>query len=672
MSRLKSDPAAEDPGSAPSRPTVAVREASADIASILAKIDAAMARSAADELSEAAARPAPLMCDGDGAEKPEMEPDQADAPGTLLAHEPRELKIAGGAEARSRLNWFIGVADTTSPDPGSLTYEPFFGLREKPFSLSSDPRFFFTESLHGAAFDTLAAAIRRREGLLVLTGEVGTGKTTLCRAVLQSLDQKTFAAFVQDPFLSREDLLKTLLVDFGVVSVDEIRSGRLRGASRTDLSYPLYDFLASLQPLKAFAVVMIDEAQNLAPELLEEIRILSDLDNGQKLLEVVLVGQPELQARMATKAMRQLNQRVSVRCALAPLVHEDVARYVSHRLAVAGSDGRVQFTAAAVKVLWAVSTGIPRVINLLCDRALLCAARAPTTTVDAEHVRWAVDDLMLPFAGTVQESLDHAVRSCSLEALQAPEPEAQPESVPATPIGLTLGKRRPLIDLSDLSNFAHSSDLSEPPAPPPPSNSPDSLGATLTGTVDDIPHRNFWEPAAPEPGFAMFAGAARQHGRTWLVSVSACLALAAGSAGSWYLTAPSRRQTAVAQPTEPRPPIQATPAAALTAIAAPEAVDRIPQVEATAIPAPAPTSFERPRFAIRMATFQSRGRTEQALQEFRNAGFTAYSVEGLLGNGTRAFAVFLGPYTARAEVDRDRDRAQQIQGYGSGFIVQIE
>ena len=113
---------------------------------------------------------------------------------------------------------------------------------------------------------------------------------------------------------------------------------------------------------------------------------------------------------------------------------------------------------------------------------------------------------MLPFAGTVQESLDHAVRSCSLEALQAPEPEAQPESVPATPIGLTLGKRRPLIDLSDLSDFAHSSDLSEPPAPPPPSNSPDSLGATLTGTVDDIPHRNFWEPAAPEPGFAMFAG----------------------------------------------------------------------------------------------------------------------------------------------------------------------
>ena len=235
----------------------------------------------------------------------------------------------------------------------------------------------------------------------MLTGEVGTGKTTLCRAVLESLDQKTFAAFVPDPFLSREDLLKTLLVDFGVVSVDDIRSGRLRGASRTDLSYPLYDFLTSLQPLKAFAVVMIDEAQNLTAELLEEIRILSDLDNGQKLLEVVLVGQPELQARLSTSSMRQLSQRVSVRCELTPLVRDDVARYVSHRLAVAGSDGRVQFTDAAIESVWTASKGIPRVVNLVCDRALLRAARARTAKIDVEHVQWAVADLKLPAAQTV-------------------------------------------------------------------------------------------------------------------------------------------------------------------------------------------------------------------------------------------------------------------------------
>src|SRR6476646_4951004 len=130
-------------------------------------------------------------------------------------------------------NWLVRAGDPTPPDTGSLTYEPQFGLREKPFSLSSDPRFFYSHSSHGASFETLRAGIRRREGILALMGEVGTGKTTLCRAVLQALDRRTFAAFVPDPFLSREDLLKTLLIDFGIVSADEIRSGRLRGASRT-------------------------------------------------------------------------------------------------------------------------------------------------------------------------------------------------------------------------------------------------------------------------------------------------------------------------------------------------------------------------------------------------------------------------------------------------------
>ena len=255
---------------------------------------------------------------------------------------------ATSAESRSRLNWFIGTPEIAPPDPGSLTYEPQFGLREKPFSLSSDPRFFYSHSSHGASFDTLVAGIRRREGILALMGEVGTGKTTLCRAVLKALDRRTFAAFVADPFLSREDLLKTLLVDFGVVSMDEIRSGRLRGASRTDLSYPLYDFLASLQPLKAFAVVMIDEAHNLTNDLLEEIRILSDLEkNGEKLLEVMLIGQPELQVRLAANEMRQLAQRVSLRCELVPLVPEAVTAYISHRLTVAGNDGRVSFTERA-------------------------------------------------------------------------------------------------------------------------------------------------------------------------------------------------------------------------------------------------------------------------------------------------------------------------------------
>ena len=240
------------------------------------------------------------------------------------------------AEFRSRLSWFLGVSDPAAVDPSALTYEPYFGLREKPFSLAPDPRFFFTGVGHGIAFDALAAGIRRREGILVLTGQVGTGKTTLCRAVLQSLDRKTFAAYVSDPFLSREDLLKTLLVDFGVVSAEEVRRGSLRGTSRADLCYPLYDFLESLVALKAFAVVMIDEAQNLTPELLEEVRILSDLERGQKLLQVILVGQPELNDRLADEAMRPLEQRVTIKCDLPPLTRDEIGLYIAHRLAVAG------------------------------------------------------------------------------------------------------------------------------------------------------------------------------------------------------------------------------------------------------------------------------------------------------------------------------------------------
>ncbi len=253
------------------------------------------------------------------------------------------------------------------------------------------------------------AGIRRREGVLALTGEVGTGKTTLCRAVLHSLNQRVFAAFVADPFLSREDLLKTLLIEFGIVSAYDVRSGQLRGTTRTDLSYPLYDFLQSLQALNALAVVMIDEAQNLTRDLLEEIRILSDMENRRKLLEVFLIGQPELQTRLATPEMRQLNQRIAVRPELSPLALEEVAGYVSHRLIVAGNDGRVQFTDAAVALAFAGSRGIPRVINLLCDRALWRAADSGTMIVSGDHVGWAIGDLKL----TVVQAPPSERRGCA-------------------------------------------------------------------------------------------------------------------------------------------------------------------------------------------------------------------------------------------------------------------
>src|SRR5262247_4080036 len=247
-------------------------------------------------------------------------------------------KVAFGSEWAARsAPGPVEVPPPSSPSP-SLTYEPHYGLKEKPFSLSADPRFLYRSPAHAPAFEELLTGIRRREGLIVLTGEIGTGKTTLIRSVLQHLDRRTFTAFVPDPFVSREDLLKMLLVDFGVVSLADMKRGSLAGASRPDLSYPLYEFLDSLVPLQAFAVLIIDEAQNLPVSLLEEIRILSDLEQREKLLQVVLVGQPELKEHLKMPQMRQVDQRVSVRCELSPLAATEVGKYVRHRLSVASEN----------------------------------------------------------------------------------------------------------------------------------------------------------------------------------------------------------------------------------------------------------------------------------------------------------------------------------------------
>jgi type II secretory pathway predicted ATPase ExeA len=524
---------------------------------------------------------------------------------------------------------FIGTSEVASQDAGSLTYEPHFGLREKPFSLSSDPRFFYSRSSHGAAFDALAAGIRRREGILAVMGEVGTGKTTLCQAVLQALDRRTFAAFVPDPFLAREDLLKTLLVDFGVVSVEEIRNGRLRGASRTDLSYPLYDFLASLQPLKAFAVVMIDEAHSLKTELLEEIRILSDLEkNREKLLEVVLIGQPELQERLASTEMRQLAQRVSLRCELVPLVPEEVKAYISHRLTVAGNDGRVRFTDQATECVATASSGIPRVVNLICDRALLKAAWSGTSIVNAEHIVWAATDLQMPTSRVTPPLL-----LPQPPALVLPSPagavEASPAPVDDPPPAPDLETAAPLIDL--IRPAEHTA--------PEPEAAPATLAAAVA--VEDAAEG--WPR------------------RRWLMVTAACVLLAAGaggwaarhSLGQWLRPQPSIVAPAVGAKATPPDPLPAAPA-----------------TPAPVEPVPVPVPVATPRVALLMATFQSSTRAQQAIQELRDAGYRAYSVELPRPDGERVVAVLLGPYTELAEAERDLDTARQLPDYATARLVQ--
>jgi general secretion pathway protein A len=283
-----------------------------------------------------------------------------------------------------------------TPFAPSLTYELYYGLKEKPFSLASDPRFLFRTPARASAFDDLLNGIRRREGLIVLSGDIGTGKTTLIRSVLQNLDRRTFSAVVPDPFVSREDLLKMLLVDFGVVSIADLKRGSLNGASRPDLSYPLYEFLDSLVPLQAFAVAIVDEAQNLPLPLLEEIRILSDLEGREKLLQVVLVGQPELRDNLKQPQMRQVDQRVSVRVELSPLALEDVSGYIHHRLNVAGDgDSRAEFSDTAIEAVHRGSGGTPRLINKICDRALTIGFELRVSRIEADVVTLAIRDLEL-------------------------------------------------------------------------------------------------------------------------------------------------------------------------------------------------------------------------------------------------------------------------------------
>jgi type II secretory pathway predicted ATPase ExeA len=358
------------------------------------------------------------------------------------------------------------AASASSAGLFSLTYEPYYGLKEKAFSLSADPKFLFRSPEHAPAFDELLGGIRRREGLITLTGEIGTGKTTLIRSVLQHVDRRTFTAFVPDPFVSREDLLKMLLVDFGVVSIADLKRGSLSGASRPDLSYPLYEFLDSLVPLQAFAVLIIDEAQNLPLPLLEEVRILSDLEGREKLLQVVLVGQPELRAHLKLPEMRQVDQRVSVRCELTALSRDGVAGYIEHRLRVA-SEGKanVEFAEAAIDAVYEGSRGTPRVINLICDRALHRGFNARVGRIEPHFVWDAITDLGLeisrrePAAHRPAQAPTEAAPSAAPTPAGDPKPATEPLSFGAAPV-----QRRSAIPVTPpprelLSEFPPETDL---------------------------------------------------------------------------------------------------------------------------------------------------------------------------------------------------------------------
>ncbi|MEQ1871005.1 MAG: AAA family ATPase [Vicinamibacterales bacterium] len=296
--------------------------------------------------------------------------------------------------------------------------EEFHGLRARPFSLTPDLRFTYHSTSHTHALEQISQALKRREGLMVVTGEVGTGKTMLCRALLDTFETRTFLSVVLDPLLTVEDLLHQVLTDFGLLSARDrgLPPLPLTEIARHDMVAVLQRFLASLIPLNAHAVIIIDEAQHLTGPVLEQVRLLSNFEtDSAKLLQIVLVGQPNLDLLLQRPDMQQLNQRVARRCELEPLTEAEVGDYIERRLLVASEDpsakdardldlsqggAMVHFAPAATALVAQISRGIPRLVNTLSDRALEGAFEAGSHVVDRKAVLRAAEHLRLPVPAT--------------------------------------------------------------------------------------------------------------------------------------------------------------------------------------------------------------------------------------------------------------------------------
>jgi type II secretory pathway predicted ATPase ExeA len=555
----------------------------------------------------------------------------------------------------SRTDGFSTPPDAPSAAGGSssLTYEPFYGLREKAFSLSADPRFLFRSPAHGPAFDEILAGIRRREGLIVLTGEIGTGKTTLCRSVLQHLDRRTFAAFVADPFVSREDLLKTLLVDFGVVSIGDLTRGRFTGASRSDLSFLLYEFLDSLAPLQAFAVLIIDEAQNLSLPLLEEIRILSELERREKLLQVVLVGQPELRAKLKLPQMRQVDQRVSVRCELEALDAGGVAGYVNHRLLVAGRSERgVEFTKAALEEVHRGSSGVPRLINRICDRALQHAYLSRSRQIDTHFVWAALDDFGLDSPAPVEP----------------PAPAVEPP-YDANVQGVVEDAPAPVLSASPVAGIGAQSEITF-------GRDLDFGDAEAAADGDDSPARAKSAARAAAPGRWMRWAAAALAVSTVVGSI-AWYARAQAADGAAPTPPPpaspartAARQAVPMPQADPGPPQSSE--AARVVHASPQAPPSTPAAASPSAPAAAAVPGARGSYTILVASFKSAATAERVVEELTNAGFGARAVERDGGPGRGRFMlVMVSGYTSAIDVQRDLQQIRALPGgYADARIVE--
>ena len=554
------------------------------------------------------------------------------------------------------------------PQAETLTYEPYFGLSEKPFSLNADARFVYDSPTYVAARQGLLAGIRRREGLLVLTGEIGTGKTTLCRAVLRDLGRKTYSSLVSDPFASREDLLKMLLIDFGVLSIKELTAGPLRQASRTELGYVLAEFLDSLSR-DSFVVVVIDEAQNLSLPLIEETRILFDTFGAEGRLQIVFVGQPELHGKLKLPEMRQVDQRVCGYHRLAPMSRDAVAGYIEHRLQVAGGNReRVLFPPAIVEVLHQRSGGVPRLINRICDRALQIAFERKVNAVDREILDTALIEV------------GSATLSPNWDSIIFAEPATTPGAAPATPApALTAPPAAPAAPTAapnhGAASFSSEIDRWVAQALEPSARALTQRQAGV-GEERTAPGQRDGSSTAPKreararnvktdwPRDVRSETYLQRLARTWTkraaIAAAVFAAINVGVAGASLL---GDALTAPVLPQLPTPPALAAPGIAL--IEVPSAEPPVSVAAAVPVVASAPVSEE---YLVSVGLFASRERADRLLDVLAQAGLPAM-VRPIQLRRQQVQQIALGPYFSRTDAIADLRRLQALGGYDDANVI---
>lgn len=269
---------------------------------------------------------------------------------------------------------------------GMDMYLNYYGFQKHPFNLTADPSFLFPSPQHREAMSFLYYGIMGRKGFLAITGEVGTGKTTLCRALLSLLDSKVKTAFILNSNLTEYQLLNAITDDFGIA---------MPSKNRINLMRALNNFLLEQVRQGNNAVLIIDEAQNLSSMQLEQVRMLSNLETAEeKLLQIILVGQPQLRKKLDSKGLLQLRQRLAIRFHLYPLSRSEVSAYVEHRLRVAGcAQSADMFDPRAIDLIYEYSDGVPRLINLLCDKALLAGFALGTKTINARIIKASIREI---------------------------------------------------------------------------------------------------------------------------------------------------------------------------------------------------------------------------------------------------------------------------------------